>query len=185
MLEGDRGNLACKRHELRALVLRPVLRNTKQISQSFTSMASNRLRNSEHEGEQVRFVECAYDTALDCADDMVDQLIDEGWQPSDIAVLSTGPRHPEQRSRQEAGWEHYWDSFWDTDQVFYGHVSGFKGLERPAIILAVNETPGRDRSRERLYVGLSRARDLLVVCGDPQHIEAVGGADVLKRLRST
>ncbi len=32
----------------------------------------------------------------------------------------------------------YWDSFWDADDAFYGHVLGFKGLERPAIVLAVN-----------------------------------------------
>lgn len=165
------------------LILDRNLRNTKQISQTFTPMAPNRLRTSQHEGEEVRFIECGPDDALDHADDMVDQLIDEGWQPSDIAVLATGPRHPEQVARQEAGWEAYWDSFWDKDQVFYGHVSGFKGLERPAVILAVNEIPGRDRATERLYVGLSRARDLLVVCGDPKHIEDVGGSNVLKRLK--
>ncbi|AXT85115.1 nuclease [Aeromicrobium sp. A1-2] len=165
------------------LILDRNLRNTKQISQAFSPMAPNRLRVSQHEGEDVRFVECEHDVALDRADDMVDRLIDEGWQPSDIAVLTTGPRHPEQKARQEAGWEAYWDSFWDKDQVFYGHVSGFKGLERPAVILAVNEQPGRDRATERLYVGLSRARDLLVVCGDPEHVEAAAGPDVLKRLR--
>jgi ATP-dependent exoDNAse (exonuclease V) beta subunit len=53
-----------------------------------------------------------------------------------------------------------------TDQVFYGHLLGFKGLERRAVVLAVNEASHFDRSRERLYVGLSRARDQLVVCGD-------------------
>ena len=36
--------------------------------------------------------------------------------------------------------------------------------------------------RERLYVGLSRARDQLVVCGDPEFIEQVGGADLARRL---
>lgn len=167
------------------LILDRNLRNTKQISQTFSPMAPNRLRVSQHDGEEVRFVECSYEKALDAADDMVDQLIDEGWQPSDIAVLTTGQRHPEQKSRQEAGWQSYWDSFWDKDQVFYGHVSGFKGLERPAVILAVNESPHKDRATERLYVGLSRARDLLVVCGDPAHIEDVGGPAVLKRLKST
>lgn len=167
------------------LILDRNLRNTKQISQTFSPMAPNRLRVSEHDGEDVRFIECTHDEALGRADDLVDQLIDEGWQPSDIAVLATGPRHPEQKARQESGWEHYWDSFWDKDQVFYGHVSGFKGLERPAVILAVNEGPDRDRAKERLYVGLSRARDLLVVCGDADHIEKQGGAAVLKRLRGT
>lgn len=165
------------------LILDRNLRNTRQISRTFSPMAPNRLRVSEHDGEDVRFVECSHDEALDRADDMVDQLIDQGWQPSDIAVLTTGHRHPEQKLRQEGGWQAYWDSFWDDDQVFYGHVSGFKGLERPAVILAVNEVPGRDRATERLYVGLSRARDLLVVCGDPDHVESAGGSDVLQRLR--
>lgn len=36
--------------------------------------------------------------------------------------------------------------------------------------------------KERIYVGHSRARDLLIVCGDPQHIEDVGGPAVLKGL---
>jgi len=164
------------------LILDRNLRNTRQISRTFSPMAPNRLRVSEHDGEDVRFVACAHTEALDRADDMVDELIEQGWQPSDIAVLATGHRHPEQKARQERGWQAYWDSFWDDDQVFYGHVSGFKGLERPAVILAVNEVPGRDRATERLYVGLSRARDLLVVCGDPDHIETAGGPEVLARL---
>ena len=168
--------------DLVTLVLDRNLRNTKQISQTFSSMAPNRMRISTHEGPDVRFVPCAFDQALDEADDVVDQLIEEGWQPSDIAVLATGPRHPEQKQRQEDGWESYWESFWDKDQVFYGHVMGFKGLERPAVVLAVNEQPDRERARERLYVGLSRARDLLVVCGDPDHIEKVGGPAVLSKI---
>ena len=168
--------------DLVTLVLDRNLRNTKQISQTFSSMAPNRMRISTHDGPAVRFVPCSYDQALDHADDVVDQLIEEGWQPSDIAVLATGPRHPEQKQRQEDGWESYWESFWDKDQVFYGHVMGFKGLERPAVVLAVNEQPDRERARERLYVGLSRARDLLVVCGDPDHIEKVGGSAVLKKI---
>ncbi len=40
-----------------------------------------------------------------------------------------------------------------------------------------------ERSRERLYVGLSRARDQLVVVGDPDFVETVGGGSVLRHLR--
>ena len=76
----------------------------------------------------------------------------------------------------------YWDSFWDADQVFYGHVVGFKGLERRAVVLVVNEASAFERSRERLYVGLSRARDQLVVCGDPDFIREVGGPDLARWL---
>ncbi len=59
---------------------------------------------------------------------------------------------------------------------------GFKGLERPAVVLAVNGFGKRERAREMLYVGLSRARDLLVVCGDPALIREVGGPAVARRL---
>ena len=58
-------------------------------------------------------------------------------------------------------------------------------MERRAVVLALNESQPRERSRERLYVGLSRARDQLVVVGDPDHIRAVGGEDVLAGIRRT
>ena len=64
--------------------------------------------------------------------------------PEDVALLTTGTRHPEQKERQAAGNGAYWDSFWDADQVFYGHVLGFKGLERRAV-LVVNEGSAFER----------------------------------------
>lgn len=66
--------------------------------------------------------------------------------------------------------------------MFYGHVLGFKGLERRAIVLVVNDRYALERASERLYVGLSRARDQLVVCGDPESIVTYGGPDVARRL---
>jgi len=121
---------------------------------------------------------------VEVADDQVDVLLDEGWQPEDVVLLATGSRHNEQVERQARGQDAYWASFWDAGQVFYGHVLGFKGLERRAVVLALNESEPRERSRERLYVGLSRARDQLVVCGDPAFVEEVGGQTVLNRLMS-
>ena len=58
-------------------------------------------------------------------------------------------------------------------------------MERRAVVLTLNESRPRERSRERLYVGLSRARDQLVVVGDPDYIRAVGGEDVLAGIRRT
>ena len=127
-------------------------------------------------------VPCPADEALERADDQIDALLDAGWRPEDLAMLTTGSRHPEQVSRQSEGHEAYWTSFWDTEQVFYGHVLGFKGLERRAVVLAVNETESRERSRERLYVGLSRARDQLVVCGNLEFLRKVGGDELARRL---
>ncbi len=164
------------------LVLDHNLRNTRQIATSFSSLTPIRMRLGAVDGPDVRFVECSSDEALDQADDAVDVLLEEGWRPQDVALLTTGRRHPEQVQRQAAGQESYWASFWDEEQVFYGHVLGFKGLERSAVVLALNEEEPTERSRERLYVGLSRPRDQLVVCGDPAYVAEVGGDAVLRRL---
>lgn len=136
------------------------------------------------EGPDVRFVDCTADEAMEAGDDAVDALLEEGWRPEDIALLTTGSRHNEQVHRQTVGQGHYWDTFWDPDQVFYGHVLGFKGLERRAVVLVLNEREITARSRERLYVGLSRARDQLVVCGHGDTLRVLGGEDVLRVLRS-
>jgi hypothetical protein len=69
--------------------------------------------------------------------------------------------------------------------VFYGHVLGFKGLERPVVILASDGFRDPTRAEEVLYVGLSRVRALLVVCGDITEIAAVGGEGVRHRLNAT
>ncbi len=66
--------------------------------------------------------------------------------------------------------------------MFYGHVLGCRGLERRAVVLCINEEKAADRSRERLYVGLSRATDQLVVVGDPGVVAQMGGMEVARRL---
>jgi hypothetical protein len=82
------------------------------------------------------------------------------------------------------GWDGYWDAFFAGEEVFYGHVLGFKGLERPVVVLAVNGIRDMSRSREYLYVGLSRARSCLTVCGDLEQIAAIGGIGIRRRLRA-
>ncbi|WP_129664655.1 NERD domain-containing protein [Phytoactinopolyspora endophytica] len=167
------------------LVLDHNIRNTRQIGEVFTPLTPMPMRLLGSDGPDVRFIPSYASDAVECADDEVDTLLDDGWRPEDLALLTTGSRHPEQVTRQAAGQDEYWRTFWDTDQVFYGHVLGFKGMERRCVVLALNEDEPRDRSRERLYVGLSRARDLLVVIGDPDHIRHVGGDDVYRRLCSS
>ncbi len=69
--------------------------------------------------------------------------------------------------------------------MFFGHVLGCKGLERPAVVLCLNGDGSRDRARERLYVGMSRATDQLVVVGDPELVRRIGGHEVAKRIGVT
>lgn len=164
------------------LILDQNIRNTRQIASAFQPLVGHPMRLLGGEGPEVRFVPCDADEALGVGDDQVEALLEEGWRPEDVALLTTGSRHPEQVARQAEGTAAYWDSFWDADQVFYGHVLGFKGLERRAVVLVVNDRYALERTRERLYVGLSRARDQLVVCGDPEFITEYGGVDLARRL---
>lgn len=170
--------------QLVPLVLDHNLRNTQQIADVFSSLTPMRMRALGGQGPEVTFIPTpAGEDPQAAADDQVDALLDEGWREEDIALITTGRRHPVQAELQEdEGQEGYWASFWDKDSVFYGHVLGCKGLERRAVVLCVNDTGVHDRSREKLYVGLSRATDRLVVVGDPEMIAAMGGIDVARRL---
>ena len=109
-----------------------------------------------------------------------------GFQPasSRTSTCSSASSRTSVEPTEEWEWgqEGYWDGFWDEDMVFYGHVLGCKGLERPAVVLGVNEGRDHERVREKLYVGMSRATDQLVVVGEPERVRVIGGDAVARRL---
>lgn len=159
------------------------LRNTATIAATFAPLTPVEQVPRLGAGDPVRFVQSTTDQAQDAADDVIDQLIDAGWETGDIALLTTGRRHPEQKSRIDfAGHDGYWDEFFAGDDVFYGHVLNFKGLERRVVVLAINGFQSPERARHLLYVGLSRPRSLLVVVGDIELVREVGGPEVARRL---
>lgn len=165
------------------LLLDHNLRNTRQIGESFVPLAPTSMELRGGDGPEVSFVPAQVSEALEVADEQVEALLEEGWRPQDIALITMGARHPVQAERQQTmGFAGYWDDFWSNDDIFYGHVLGFKGMERRAVVLCVNEDGTRDRGRERLYVGLSRATDRLVVVGDLAAIERMGGGAVAQHL---
>lgn len=166
------------------LVLDHNLRNTRQIHQVFDPLAPSRMRSVGGDGPSVRFVAATVADAVGAADDEVDRLLDDGWRPEHVMLLTTGPRHPVQKERTGPADDQraYWQTYWEDDDVFYGHVLGCKGMERRAVVLCVNQADAGERSRERLYVGLSRATHTLVVVGDPDVVRAMGGDDVAQRL---
>jgi hypothetical protein len=165
------------------LILDHNLRNTKQIGETFNPLAPMRMQLMGGDGPEVRFVPTAPEDAVEIADEQVDRLLEAGWKSHEVMLLTTGKRHPVQIERgSESDPAGYWRSFWDEDDVFYGHVLGCKGLERRAVVLCINQDKATDRSRERLYVGLSRATDQLIVVGDPDVVAQMGGAEVARRL---
>ncbi len=168
--------------ELVPVTLHENLRSTKQIAQVFGALSPERITPRGMEGPPVRVVDVPTTDAVGAADDAVEALLDEGWASGQLALLATGRRHPQQVNEVEAGGHAaYWDAFFAEDDVFYGHVLGFKGLERPVVVLSVNGVRDVARAREMLYTGLSRARSLLVVVGDRSWIEDVGGEAVRRR----
>lgn len=152
--------------EAAPILLDENVRNTHRIAQTFASLSGETLGFRGSKGPRVRFVACSTGRTVEAADDAVDGLLDDGWAAGDIALLTTGHRHPKQRNAVDlGGWHGYWDAFFAREDVFYGHVLGFKGLERPVVVLAANGVRDPARAREMLYVGLSRARTQLLVCG--------------------
>ncbi|MVA74487.1 AAA family ATPase [Auraticoccus sp. F435] len=171
--------------ELAPFTLSGNLRSTRQIAQLFGSLAGSTTDPRGLNGPPVRLVEASVDEAIEVADEVVESLLDEGWEPGHVALLTTQRRHPAQVHDIEAvGHAAYWDNFFSGEDVFYGHVLGFKGLERPVVVLVVNGFKQPERAREMLYTGLSRARSLLVVVGPRELVETVGGDGVRHRLRS-
>jgi hypothetical protein len=159
------------------------LRNSGPIAESVNTLLPTSLAVKGGHGPAVRFVACSAGEAISVADEQAEALIDEGWAQQDIALLTTQHRHPVQTEMvANRGREGYWDAFWDASQFFYSTVPGFKGLERPAVVLAVDGFREPETARETLVVGMSRARDLLVVCGDPVMLRQVGGKAFAKRL---
>ena len=114
----------------------------------------------------------------------MDALLDEGWANNQIALLTTNKRHPVHQGHFEDGTvdSEYWPEFHRRDGEFYGHVLGFKGLERSVVILCVNGFKDMGRAAEMLYVGFSRARSLLVVVGDPDLLDEACGHELPQAL---
>lgn len=180
-------------------VLAENLRSTKEIAQVFGSLTDSDVTPRGMSGEAVRLVEAgeasalrssdpavragAADAVVEAADAAVEALVEEGWDPGHIALLVTGRRHPAQVNDVGiGGMQAYWDAFFEEEDVFYGHVLGFKGLERRVVVLAVNGVREAERARHLLYAGMSRARTLLVVVGPRDYLHDVGGEALQRRL---
>ena len=114
------------------------------------------------------------DQAEQAANDYVTFLTDTcGWQPQDIAVITTRQRHANHEALKDDP-ETYWNSYFAGDSVFYGHVGSFKGLERPVVVVVVNGIPNGAVANQQLYVAMSRARDDLILVGAQEELENLG-----------
>ncbi len=158
------------------------MRNSAPIARIFQPLVEENQDIIGLPGPQPHFIECTTTTAVSTADDAAVALLDEGWQPHDIALLTTHHRHPMQRELTQHDKSQYWSLLWENDDIFYCTVAGFKGLERPAVVVAVDGFRNAAVARQTLLVGLSRARDHLVVCADSNELRRTVGDEVVRRL---
>ena len=150
-------------------------RNTKRIATEITLLTgfdSPPFRLTSEEGEPVDY--SYYRNAITFANSMesaVSRMLNHGISPEDIVVLS--PRRLENSSlaglRRIAGMPlvdctETIDS--DRRSIKFSTVHSFKGLESQVVILADIDDVDSKRAQSLLYVGMSRARSLLVLIVD-------------------
>ncbi|WP_329306247.1 hypothetical protein OG322_07895 [Streptomyces sp. NBC_01260] len=127
---------------------------------------------------QLQLIPASADGALVAADEAVDLLLDSGRAPGDILVLTTGEQHPWATHELSFGEAAYWAQHEAGDDVFFAGAAAADRLKsRPVVIVAVNGAVD-DAAAQALSTAKRSAGALLIVCGDPQPVNAVFGADV-------
>jgi len=99
---------------------------------------------------------------------LIDRLVgQEGVLPGDIAILTRHRRENTPFATPPKGrtWSATWDLSDARDRVVCSTIHGFKGLERPVVIVCGLDNPDLEEERKLLYVAFSRARSYLAVVG--------------------
>ncbi|MEV0259762.1 hypothetical protein AB0I49_00215 [Streptomyces sp. NPDC050617] len=121
---------------------------------------------------QIQLIPASAEGALDAADEAVDLLLDSGRAPGEILVLTTGDPHPWAAHELSFGEASYWAQHDAGDDVFHAVAPAERATARPVVVVAVNG--GEDKAvSAALPTAMARAGVLLIICGDPQRINAV------------
>ena len=159
------------------------LRNALPIAQLAALCVEEPLDLIGLDGPPVQWVDATAENAEKAADEEVKKLISQGWNPSDICVLTTGSRHDVQKTQGDGAMSRpYWKRYFEEESVYHCTIAGFKGLERRAVVIAMNDWKEPDRKKDILYTGVTRARDLLIICGSKEEITQAGGKEFFKKI---
>lgn len=135
-------------------------------------------RSEQRTGPQIQLIPAPADGALDAAEEAVDLLLETGRAPGDILVLTTGEQHPWAAHELSFGEASYWAQQDAGDDVFFADATAAeRATARPVVVVAVNGGAD-DAAAKALPLATGRATALLIVCGDPERINAVLGAGV-------
>lgn len=115
-------------------------------------------RDADHETEQFRT--------------LIRELMNEKVSPRDIVILSaTKPRRALQQAFADVATVHL--SGENANDHFFT-IQSFKGMESPVVIVCGIEDIGDDNPQSLLYVGMSRARSLLILLLQESVRESIG-----------
>ncbi|MFI1733597.1 hypothetical protein ACH40E_31155 [Streptomyces acidicola] len=127
---------------------------------------------------QIQLIPASVEGALDAAEEAVDLLLESGRAPGEVLVITTGEPHPWAAHELSFGETSYWAQHDAGDDVFYADAAVVQRAgARPVVVVAVNGGPDT-AAAQAVPLALARAGALLIVCGDPQHINSVLGAGV-------
>ena len=154
------------------LMLKENLRNSQEIVAALNEVSEEAIVTRGPTGYEVEFKEVNdASEVIDAADEIVERLTDvEQWNVSEIALLTSKSRHPVHEEKAK-DIQAYWKEYWNLDEVFYSTVQSFKGLEKSAIVLAINGVHSDVSLQSLLYIGMSRARDRLIVVGEKKYLD--------------
>jgi len=162
--------------------LKENIRNSKQIAELAALFTEESLVARGPNSFPIEFIEVSEQKVIEAADDVVERLTEkENWHPGEIALLTTKNRHPVHAEIANKDRDLYWADFWTNENVFYGTVGGFKGLERPVVILAVDGFHNAEEFNDFVYVGLTRARDKLVIVGSKDDLNKIRNPKIIAK----
>jgi superfamily I DNA/RNA helicase len=149
------------------------IRNTKKIF-----AVGNRFRDGPTQrclgptGEEVRWVEASSDRLMRVVERELNRLVDtEGIRPEDIAVLTGCAVDASPFGAHEIGRHRCAPADEPTaSHITLDSVMRFKGLDRPVVVLCGMA----NASDELAYVGLTRAKSLLVVVDTEETLGRLG-----------
>src|SRR5690554_3113731 len=130
----------------------------------------------ENDGEEIQFI-CAQNTrqqAVKINSSIVDLITQQGVSPNDIVVLIGDAYHKSEYYAELKALPLPKGSLWLEEgkryesNVLIDTIHRFKGLESPIVFLWGLDNLNLTKNKELLYVGISRAKSLLVVCGNSE-----------------
>lgn len=159
-----------------AIVLKKNLRSTRPIGEFIVDYYPGKdqfIPAGAASQQDVMLVDPAkYESPAAALNDILNMLTDEKVPLRDVAILTMASQERSQwQHRQELadGYDLRWLNQGNQikgKRVLVSTIQGFKGLERPVIILTELDTASREEQQDKLvYIGMSRARNLLVILG--------------------